>query len=110
MKNTIGQSITFTLFGESHGDAIGGVLDGLAPGIEVDMDFVKKCLDKRKGINELSTPRREEDEVEFLSGVFNGKTTGTPLAFIIRNKDTKSADYGEMQNVARPSTLILQQK
>jgi len=103
MKNTIGQSITFTLFGESHGEAIGGVLDGLTPGIEVDMDFVKKCLDKRKGINALSTPRREEDEVEFLSGVFNGKTTGTPLAFIIRNKDTKSADYGEMKNVARPS-------
>ena len=103
MKNTFGQSISLTLFGESHGAAIGAVLDGLTPGLTIDMDFIKMYLDKRKGINEISTPRREADQVEFLSGVFEGKTTGTPLAFIIRNNDTKSKDYEEMRSVARPS-------
>ncbi len=103
MKNTFGQSISLTLFGESHGAAIGAVLDGLTPGLTIDMDFIKMYLDKRKGINEISTPRREADRVEFLSGVFEGKTTGTPLAFIIRNNDTKSKDYEEMRSVARPS-------
>ena len=88
MKNTFGNNISITLFGESHGEAIGCVLDGIAPGIEVDEDFIAAQMEKRKGINSISTPRRETDKVRILSGVFEGKTTGTPLCIIIKNMIT----------------------
>ena len=103
MKNSFGNSVSITLFGESHGAAIGAVLDGLAPGIPVDEGFISAQMQKRKGLAELSTKRREKDEVKILSGVFNGKTTGTPITFMIENNDKKSNDYSEMRYFPRPS-------
>ncbi len=102
MKNSFGESITVTLFGESHGAAIGCVIDGLAPGIEVDFDFVRQRLERRRPVGLLSTQRQETDDFEILSGVFEGYTTGTPLALIIKNKDTKSKDYSELLDKPRP--------
>lgn len=102
MKNTIGNNFTLTLFGESHGKAIGAVLDGVPSGITVDEDFIASQMEKRKGINSISTPRREADEVKILSGVFEGKTTGTPICFMIENNDTKSKDYSLTKDLARP--------
>lgn len=101
MKNTYGNSISLTLFGESHGKAIGAVIDGLAPGIAVSEENIEKCLAKRRPDGISSTPRIEKDKFEILSGVFNGKTTGTPIAIIIPNENTKSADYA--YGIARPS-------
>ena len=103
MKNTFGNNITITLFGESHGEAIGCVLDGIAPGIEVDEDFIAEQMVKRKGINSISTPRREEDKVRILSGVFEGRTTGTPIALMIENQTQHSKDYSATKDLARPS-------
>lgn len=103
MKNTFGNSLSVTLFGESHGEAIGCVIDGISPGIEIDKDFISSQMEKRKGVNALSTARREKDEVKILSGVFEGKTTGTPICIVIENADTKSKDYSETRNLARPS-------
>ena len=103
MKNTFGNNITITLFGESHGEAIGCVLDGIAPGIEVDEAFIASQMQKRKGINSISTPRREEDKVRILSGVFEGKTTGTPIALMIENQTQHSKDYSDTKDLARPS-------
>lgn len=102
MKNTFGNSLSITLFGESHGAAIGCVIDGLSPGIEIDMDFICSQMEKRKGINALSTGRREKDEVKILSGVFEGRTTGTPVCLVIENADTKSKDYSKTKDLARP--------
>ncbi len=102
MKNTFGNSLTLTLFGESHGEAIGAVLDGISPGIEVDEEFIKSQMEKRKGINSISTKRRETDEVKILSGVFENRTTGTPICLMIENGNTKSKDYGKLQFNARP--------
>ncbi len=101
MKNTFGNSLSVTLFGESHGPAVGVVLDGLAPGLEVDEKIIAEYLAKRRPNSKLDTARKEKDEFEILSGVFNGKTTGTPLTISIPNKNVKSKDYtyGE----ARPS-------
>lgn len=103
MKNTFGSSLCVTLFGESHGEAIGCVIDGLSPGIEIDREFISSCLDKRRGLNSVSTGRREKDEVRFLSGVFENRTTGTPLCLMIENADTKSKDYSKTRFLARPS-------
>lgn len=103
MKNTIGNALTLTLFGESHGPAIGAVIDGISPGIKIDEEYIKARLDQRKPYGKGSTKRREPDMAEIVSGVFNGYTTGTPLTIIIRNCDTRSGDYDEMKNVARPS-------
>lgn len=103
MKNTFGNNLTVTLFGESHGEAIGVVLDGLAPGMEVDTCYIKKFLNARKGLSTVSTPRREEDDFQILSGVFQGKTTGTPLCIVIKNNDTRSGDYSLTKDLARPS-------
>lgn len=103
MKNTFGNSISVTLFGESHGKAIGAVLDGLAPGIEVDEEFIKNILSRRRPVGAISTARREPDNFEIVSGVFNGKTTGTPICIVIPNTDTRSGDYSAMRSVARPS-------
>ena len=103
MKNTFGNNLTVTLFGESHGAAIGAVVDGIAPGIVVDTENIKNMLSLRKGLAEISTPRREEDEFEILSGVFEGKTTGTPLCIVIKNNDTRSKDYTKQKDLLRPS-------
>ena len=102
MKNTFGNNISITLFGESHGEAIGCVLDGIAPGIEVDEEFIASQMEKRKGINSISTPRREADKVRILSGVFEGRTTGTPIALMIENQTQHSKDYSSTKDLARP--------
>lgn len=102
MKNTFGSSVAVTIFGESHGNMIGAVLDGLAAGVDVDEKFIASQMELRKSVGSLSTARREADEVKIVSGVFNGKTTGTPVTLIIENKDTRSKDYGELAYKARP--------
>ena len=102
MKNTFGQSISVTLFGESHGEAIGITVDGITPGVIVDEDFIAFQLEKRKGLGSISTKRREADKVRILSGVFEGKTTGTPLTMIIENENQHSKDYSLTKDLARP--------
>lgn len=102
MKNSIGNNVSITLFGESHGEAIGAVLDGIAPGITVDREFIAKQLNLRKPIGEISTPRKESDDFKILSGVFEGKTTGTPICIIVPNKNTISKDYSATRFLARP--------
>ena len=103
MKNTFGNSVAVTLFGESHGEAIGAILDGLAPGISVDTDYIAHMLTLRRPNGKISTPRQEKDAFRILSGVVNGKTTGTPIAILIPNENVKSGDYAPMATVARPS-------
>ncbi len=93
MKNTFGQSVSVSLFGESHGPMTGAVLDGLAPGIPVDEAFIAERLALRRPAGAISTARREADAFRIVSGVFNSRTTGTPLTILIPNEDTKSADY-----------------
>ena len=102
MKNSFGSSVTVTIFGESHGTAIGAVLDGLAPGIAVDEEFIARQMFLRRAVGKISTARQEADKVKIVSGVFNGRTTGTPITFIIENQDTRSKDYGELAYKARP--------
>ncbi|MCB9222657.1 MAG: chorismate synthase [Crocinitomicaceae bacterium] len=102
--NTIGNIFKLTTFGESHGPAIGGVIDGCPANITIDVDLIQRELDRRKpGQSNISTERKEEDQVEILSGIFEGKTLGTPIGFIIRNKDQRSKDYGDIKDVYRPS-------
>ena len=93
MKNTFGQSVSVTLFGESHGSEIGAVLDGLAPGMRVEEDFIRHQLSLRRPQGKISTARVEADEFRIVSGVFEGKTTGTPLCILIPNTNTRSGDY-----------------
>lgn len=102
MKNTFGNSVTVTLFGESHGAAIGAVIDGIAPGIEIDMDYINMKLALRRPSGKISTARSEADEVIFESGVYNGHTTGTPICLLIKNGDTHSSDYSSLAGKARP--------
>lgn len=102
--NTIGRIFRLTSFGESHGSAIGGVIDGCPAGLYVDLDFIQNELDRRKpGQSHITTQRAEGDKVEFLSGIFQGQTTGTPIGFIIRNQDQHSSDYNDLKDVYRPS-------
>ena len=102
--NTIGQSLVLTTYGESHGTQIGGVLDGMPAGVSIDLDLVQLALDRRRpGQSHLTTERNEDDKVTFHSGLFEGKTTGTPIAFSIPNKDQRSKDYGQLKDVYRPS-------
>ena len=102
--NTLGQILTLTTFGESHGPAIGGVLDGFPAGITVDTDYVRQCMQRRRpGQSTVTTGRQEKDEVEFLSGLLDGVSTGAPIAFIIRNNDQHSSDYDELKDLFRPS-------
>lgn len=102
--NTFGHIYRLTSFGESHGPGIGGVIDGCPAGIELDTDFIQQELNRRKpGQSKLTTPRKEDDEVQFLSGIYEGKTTGTPIGFIVWNKNQHSADYDNMKAVYRPS-------
>lgn len=103
MKNTIGNALTVTLFGESHGEAIGAVIDGIAPGIRIDSEYIRSKLELRKPYGSTSTKRREPDVPEFLSGVYEGFTTGTPLTVVIRNCDTKSSAYEDIRRKPRPS-------
>ena len=104
MSNKFGKIFTLTTFGESHGKAIGGVIDGCPPNKNIDLSIVQFDLDRRKpGQSKIVTQRKESDKVEFLSGIFDGKTTGTPIGFIIVNKDQKSKDYDHIKNVFRPS-------
>jgi len=104
MSNIIGKLFTFTSFGESHGKGIGGVVDGCPSGIELDETFIQNELNRRRpGQSDISTPRKEGDKVEFLSGVFEGKTTGTPIAFVIWNENQHSTDYDHLKEVYRPS-------
>lgn len=100
MKNTFGTSISVTLFGESHGQYIGAVLDGIAPGISIDRDFISEQLSRRRPSGKISTSRVESDRFEIVSGVFGGKTTGTPITIIIPNENTKSSDY--VRGLPRP--------
>ena len=102
--NTFGTLFTLTSFGESHGAAIGGVVDGMPAGIAVDMDFVRSEMQRRRpGQSAVTTGRKEPDEVEFLSGIFEGRTTGVPIGFIIRNTNQHSGDYDNLREVLRPS-------
>ena len=104
MSNTIGKLFTFTSFGESHGKGIGGIVDGCPAGIELDEEYIQNELNRRRpGQSAISTPRKEGDKVEFLSGIFEGKTTGTPVAFIIWNENQHSSDYDHLKEVYRPS-------
>ena len=104
MSNTIGKLFTFTSFSESHGKGIGGIIDGCPAGIDMDETFIQNELNRRKpGQSSIATPRKEDDKVEFLSGVFEGKTTGTPIAFVIWNQNQHSTDYDHLKEVYRPS-------
>lgn len=103
MKNTFGNNVSVTIFGESHGNAIGAVLDGLSAGIDVDEDFIRHQLTLRRPVGQISTPRVETDKFEIVSGVFEGKTTGTPICIVIPNENTRSKDYGENRFKMRPS-------
>ena len=101
--NTFGAKLTLTTFGESHGSAIGGVLDGFPAGVRIDLNFIQSELDKRKpGGSKFATARSEGDRVEILSGVFDGLSTGTPIGFIIRNENQKSGDYENLRELFRP--------
>lgn len=104
MRNTFGNIFTLTTFGESHGEAVGGIIDGMPAGIEVDMDFIQHQLDRRRpGQSQITTQRKEPDHVELLSGVYQGKTTGTPIGFMVRNTNQRSSDYNNMVDLFRPS-------
>ena len=102
MKNNFGTNISWTLFGESHGPAIGITLDGLPAGFKVDMEQIKSDMDKRKATGKISTQRHEADEVHILSGMYNGYTTGTALTILIENQNTKSRDYSAFHGRLRP--------
>jgi len=101
--NSFGQKLRFSTFGESHGRAIGCILDGVPAGLKVDEEFIQSELDRRKpGKTEFETARKEDDTVEILSGVFEGKSTGTPIAMVIYNTDQKSKDYSNIKDIFRP--------
>lgn len=102
MKNTLGNNVSVTLFGESHGTAIGAVVDGLPAGVRVNENFISHQLDLRKPVGKISTPRKEADKFNIVSGVFNGKTTGTPICIVIPNENTQSKDYSKNYGKARP--------
>ena len=104
MANSIGKLFTLTTFGESHGAALGGIIDGCPSNITIDLDFIQSELDRRKpGQSKIVTQRKEADEVKFLSGIFEGKTTGTSIGFIIENENQKSNDYDHLKDTFRPS-------
>ena len=104
MNNSFGNIFRLTTFGESHGKAIGGIIDGCPAGHEIDFEKISIEMDRRKpGQSKIVTQRKEADEVEFLSGIFEGKTTGTPIGFIIKNNNPKSKDYNHLKKSFRPS-------
>ena len=104
MRNIFGNVFTLSTFGESHGEAIGGVVDGMPAGVDIDLDFIQQELNRRRpGQSKITTSRQESDRVEILSGVFEGKSTGCPIGFIVRNSNQRSEDYENMRDVFRPS-------
>lgn len=104
MRNTFGHLFTLTTFGESHGAAVGGVVDGMPAGIDIDVEFIQQELNRRRpGQSKITTSRQEADQVELLSGVFEGRSTGCPIGFIVRNQNQHSQDYENMRTVFRPS-------
>ena len=103
MKNTFGYSVAVTLFGESHGEYIGAIIDGLAPGIKIDNEYIASMLTLRRPDGKISTPRKEMDRFKIVSGVVENTTTGTPITILIPNENVKSGDYSDMRTVARPS-------
>jgi len=104
MRNTFGNIFTLTTFGESHGEAIGGVVDGMPSGIDIDLEFIQQELNRRRpGQSRITTSRQEPDKVELLSGVFEGKSTGCPIGFIVRNTNQHSQDYENLRCLFRPS-------
>ncbi|MBQ4317401.1 MAG: chorismate synthase, partial [Clostridia bacterium] len=103
MKNTFGNSISVTLFGESHGEYIGATIDGLASGIEINHGYIANMLTLRRPDGDISTPRKENDNYKIISGVIENKTTGTPITILIPNENVNSGDYSQMKTVARPS-------
>lgn len=103
MKNTFGNNISVTLFGESHGDMIGAVLDGLSAGVKIDYDLIKKEMHKRRPLGRISTSRHEADEVRIVSGVLNGYSTGAPITVLIENNNISSKDYSAFKDTPRPS-------
>jgi chorismate synthase len=101
--NTTGRNFRITTFGESHGKALGAVIDGCPPGIPLDETNIQPLLDRRRqGRSPITSPRQETDTIEILSGVFEGKTTGTPIAVLVRNRDVRSGDYEHLREVFRP--------
>ena len=103
-RNTFGNLFTLTTFGESHGEAVGGVIDGMPAGIDIDQDFIQQELNRRRpGQSNITTSRQEADKVELLSGVFEGKSTGCPIGFIVRNTNQRSKDYENLKSLFRPS-------
>lgn len=104
MRNTFGNIFTLTTFGESHGAAVGGVVDGMPAGIDIDPDFIQSELNRRRpGQSHITTSRNEADKVELLSGVFEGKSTGCPIGFLVRNTNQHSGDYDNLKDLFRPS-------
>ena len=103
MKNSIGSSVILTVFGESHGPAVGVVLDGLAPGLPVDEGYMAECLARRRPAGAADTARVEPDRFQIVSGVWKGRTTGTPLTILSPNENVRSGDYDRLERVARPS-------
>ena len=104
MGNSYGKIFKLTTFGESHGASIGGIIDGCPSGIKIDLEYVQNQLDRRRpGQSKVTSERNELDRVEILSGIFNGISTGTPIGFIIKNKDQKSNDYSNLEKSFRPS-------
>lgn len=106
--NSFGTLFRLTSFGESHGAAIGGVIDGCPPGITIDSAFIRSEMRRRRpSQSKIVTQRKEEDEVEFLSGIFEGKSTGAPIGFLVRNADARSKDYDALKIFIAPLMLIL---
>lgn len=104
MRNTFGNILRLTTFGESHGPAIGGVLDGFPAGLSISVEYVQRQLDRRRpGQSQVTSARREDDTVRLLSGIFEGKSTGTPIGFVIRNTGQRSSDYADLAHSYRPS-------
>lgn len=102
--NTFGYNFTLTTFGESHGEAVGGVIDGCPSGLSIDFNMIEEELQRRKtGTSTTMSQRKESDKVIFLSGIFEGKTLGTPIAFMVKNEDARSADYENIKDIYRPS-------
>ncbi|WP_439881420.1 chorismate synthase [Pontibacter sp. MBLB2868] len=104
MSNSYGKLFRITTFGESHGPAVGVILDGCPAGLEIGVEEIQHALDRRRpGQSDITTPRKEEDKVNILSGIFEGKTTGTPIALVVNNKDQHSTDYSHIEHAYRPS-------
>src|SRR5687767_13851573 len=102
--NSFGTLFKLSTFGESHGQALGGVIDGCPAGLKIDLAFIQNELGRRKpGQSAITSQRQEEDRVEFLSGIFEGQTTGSPIGFVIRNEDQRPKDYSHLKDAFRPS-------